>query len=129
MSSKETGKLGEDIACRYLERKGYIITERNYWKKWGEIDIVASKGNTIHFVEVKSVSRENIGYVSTEHNTYRAEDNMHPWKMQRLSRVIKTYLLDKAVSDETNWQFDVITVQIDHKNLITRVELIENVIL
>ena len=39
----EVGKAGEEIACRYLESKGYKIIERNFRKKWGEIDIVCKK--------------------------------------------------------------------------------------
>ena len=37
----ELGKLGEDLACRYLVDKGYRIIERNYRKPWGELDVIA----------------------------------------------------------------------------------------
>lgn len=42
MTNQSIGSWGEDTACRYLERKGYAIIERNFRRKWGEIDIVAS---------------------------------------------------------------------------------------
>jgi putative endonuclease len=128
ISSKETGNLGEGLACRYLERKGFYIIERNYWKKWGEIDIIAQKDGKTRFIEVKSVSRENIKDISVKQDAYRPEDNMHPWKLQRLARTIQSYLAEKSVSDET-WQFDVITIYIDRKNLVSRVNMLENVIL
>ncbi len=51
------GKIGEDCACKYLQKLGYKIVDRNYLKKWGEIDIVAQKDKKLHFVEVKSVSQ------------------------------------------------------------------------
>ena len=35
------GKKGEDAACAYLERKGYVICRRNYRCRYGEIDIIA----------------------------------------------------------------------------------------
>jgi len=41
IDNRKTGNLGEDLACRYLKIKGFEIIERNYWKKYGEIDIVA----------------------------------------------------------------------------------------
>ena len=54
MNRYEKGKEGEDIACNYLEKEGYLIIERNYRGKKGEIDIIARDGNVIVFTEVKS---------------------------------------------------------------------------
>ncbi len=127
---RKTGNLGEDLACRYLEKKGFAIIERNYWKKWGEIDIVAKREGKTHFIEVKSVSCENLlDSVSKKHiDEYRPEDNVHQWKLQRLSRAIQSYLMERNVSGET-WQFDVIAVYIDKKNLVSRVTMLENIIL
>ncbi len=132
---RKTGNLGEDLACRFLINKGFSIVDRNYLRKWGEIDIIAKNGRKTHFIEVKSVSCENLDHVSldgqTDQNTdnYRPEDNLHPWKLQRLSRTIQTYLLGQSVSGETDWQFDVITVYIDKKKLISKISMLENVIL
>jgi len=128
---QKIGQLGEDHACTYLEKNGYKIIERNYLKKWGEIDIVTKKGNKIHFVEVKTVSHE-IADTNVTHETqdeYRPEDNMHPWKLQRLGRTVQSYLLDKDVSDNIEWQFDVVTVYMDIKRNTSRVFLIEDIVL
>lgn len=57
---KEFGNTGEDIATKYLEKQGYIILERNFYCKQGEIDIIAKDKNEVVFVEVKS--RSDIGY-------------------------------------------------------------------
>jgi len=129
---RKTGNLGEDLACRFLVKHGYDIIERNYLKKCGEIDIIAKNDNIIHFIEVKSVSCETISGVSGEMGSidaYRPEDNLHPWKLQRIAKTIQIYLVEKGVSDETNWIFDVITVYIDKKRLISRVNMLENIIL
>ncbi len=126
---RKTGNLGEDLACMFLVKQGFSIVDRNYSRKWGELDIVAKKGLKTHFIEVKSVSCEIIMAVSQETNGYRPEDNMHPWKLQRLGRIIQTYLLDKDVSDETDWQFDVITVYIDKNSLKAKISILENVII
>lgn len=50
------GRLGEEIAVKYLKNKGFLIITQNYLKKCGEIDIIAQKGKILHFVEVKTVS-------------------------------------------------------------------------
>jgi len=129
---RKTGNLGEDLACRFLMKHGFNIIDRNYLKKCGEIDIIAKNKGKIHFIEIKSVSCETISGVSDEtskNNDFRPEDNVHQWKLQRLAKAIQIYLTEKSVSDETDWQFDVITVYIDKKRLISKVYLIENVLL
>lgn len=130
---RKIGDLGENIACRFLMKRGFEIIEQNYNKKWGEIDIIANKNTKIHFIEVKSVTRENIKFVSPETDNYRPEDNLHPWKLKRLSRVIQTYLLDYKgnykVTYETEWQFDVIIVYLNIKNREAKINYLENIIL
>ena len=54
------GKIGEDLACRELERRGYAILARRYRRRGGELDIVARDGPAIVFVEVKA--RESLDY-------------------------------------------------------------------
>jgi len=121
---RKLGDIGEGVACVFLEKNGFVIIEKNYLRKWGEIDIVAKKADVIHFVEVKSVSCVTFDNISGD---YRPEDNMHPWKLKRLSRVIQTYLLDRKI--DTDWQLDLITVRIDQKNRKARAEILENIII
>nr|QGT50341.1 UPF0102 protein [uncultured Helicobacter sp.] len=52
--SREKGKEGENLACLFLEQNGFEIIERNFFAKYGEIDIIATKDDVLHFVEVKS---------------------------------------------------------------------------
>lgn len=122
---RRIGDLGEDIACKYLERKGFRVVERNYLRKWGEIDIVVEKADFISFVEVKSVSRE----ISNRKDQFRPEDNVHPAKMQRLHRAIQTYLLERKVSEDKPWRIDIVCVYLDFSTRRAKVEVIENVIL
>ena len=56
-----TGKKGEEIAKRYLEKKGYKILEKNYKTKYAEIDLIAKKRNELVFVEVRTKMGENFG--------------------------------------------------------------------
>lgn len=53
---QKIGRLGEDIAVKHLENKGFTISCLNYRKKCGEIDIIAKNRNITHFIEVKTVS-------------------------------------------------------------------------
>lgn len=53
MDRKSLGSWGEDKAANYLRRKGYKILERNFSCRFGEIDLIASRGGYLAFVEVK----------------------------------------------------------------------------
>lgn len=124
---RKLGDIGENCACEFLRRRGYQIVERNYLRKWGEIDIVARKGSKIHFVEVKSVSYDTYRHKVSSETAYRPEENMHPWKLKRLYRTIETYLLHKK--HEGDWQLDLITARIDTTTRQARVEIIENIVI
>lgn len=118
---RKLGDIGENIACDFLTKRGFEIVERNYLKKWGEIDIIARKANIIRFIEVKSVSHVT--------NGYRVEENMHPWKLKRLTRTIQTYLLHKKLECKCEWQLDLVTVKMDMNTRKAKVEMIENIVI
>jgi len=131
---RKIGDTGEEMACMFLVKRGFEIVERNYSKKWGEIDIIARINTKLHFIEVKTVTREPY---STNVDDYQPEDNLHPWKLERLSRVIQTYLLgyrpsgakSSGVAGETDWQFDVATVYLNLKTKEAKVNYLEDIIL
>ena len=55
MNNKVVGNAGEDLACRYLEKNGYKILERNVrYSRFCELDIIAQLKDTVVFVEVKT---------------------------------------------------------------------------
>ena len=122
--TKNTGKIGELIVSRYLEKRGHDVIGMNYRKKWGEIDVISKKGETIHFVEVKTVSRENL-FLSED--SYSPEENVHPEKLKRMVRTIQSYLLEKGIED-VEWQIDVVGVFLDVSGKNARVRMTENVI-
>jgi putative endonuclease len=132
----------EVLAAQFLMKQGYSIKDRNYLRKYGEIDIVAVRDKTYHFVEVKTVSCYSLKTVLRQEmgesvagtgkrrsfDQYRPEDNVHPWKLRRLSRVIQAYLLDKRLLD-VDWSFDLITVYIDKQTGESALRLIEDIVL
>lgn len=121
------GRLGEDLACRFLMKQGFSIVERNYWKKWGEIDVIVEKNDRLHFIEVKAVTRPNLDDVAHE-TVYRPEENVHFAKIQRLRRVIQTYVAERG-REMGDWQFDIAAVYIDPERKKAKVSLLGNVIL
>lgn len=128
-NSQKTGELGEEIACKFLIKHGFSILERNYTKKWGEIDIVAQKGEKRYFVEVKSKQVDNnfdFNRLSDKEN--RPEDNMHVFKMKRLRRIVETYLISKRLG-YADWQFDLLVVYLNTEKRIAKVKVVDNIIL
>ncbi len=124
MIGNKIGSLGESITLKFLLQKGFILKHKNYWKPYGEIDIVVEKDRIFHFIEVKSVSYENPTYDSRE--TYNPAENVDKYKLQKLGRVIEAYIAEFHVKD---WQFDVYTVEIDRALNKARIMVLPNQIL
>ena len=99
MHNREKGKLGEEIAAKYLIGKGYRIVERNWNCRWGELDIIASKGDTTVFVEVKY--RTSLQYGEPEYS-------VHFKKYTHMIRTIQMFL-SKHRHAGSRWRIDVIT--------------------
>ena len=119
------GKIGEEIAVKFLLNKGFKIIGRNYWKPWGEIDIVAKKGNILHFVEVKTVSRERLE--EGDLDDWEPEDNVHSWKKQRLARIIETYLSENHISADIDFEIAVISVYLNEKGDVIKIGVLDDV--
>lgn len=112
-------------------KQGYSIIERNYTKKWGEIDIIAEKDKVLYFVEVKSVSCKTLPNAKMESagDDYRAEDNMHPWKAKRMARTIQTYLLSKKIDESAEWEAMLLVVYLNMQTRKACVKVIADLIL
>jgi putative endonuclease len=124
---RKIGDFGETITCQFLMKHGFTIIERNYLKPWGEIDVIARKDKLVHFIEVKSVVRDNFVSVTHETDEYRPEDNVHEAKLKRLARTMQTYLLEKGIDND--WQFDVAVVYIEKGLKRAKVRLLSNIVL
>jgi len=97
------GRLGEDLACRELERRGYAIVARRYRRRSGELDIIARDGDTIVFVEVKSRRGHAFGHAA-EAVDFR--------KRRRLAQLAKGYVIRHRLTDRP-CRFDVVSIHFD----------------
>lgn len=101
------GKIGEDIAVKYLLDNKFNIVERNYLCKIGEIDIISHESNSIIFIEVKSKKVRSFTEVNDLY--YKPEDNMSYKKKLRMRRAIRHYLSYKKI-DEYKKDIEVMLV-------------------
>lgn len=98
------GKKGEESAITYLLENGFSIIEQNYrYKKLGEIDIIAHKGNTLVFVEVKT--RENDSFGGPKYSITRK-------KKHTLRRVAEQFLIanPRFYTKKTICRFDLLAI-------------------
>lgn len=99
------GAVGESVAERFLVSKGYIVLSRNFRRPWGEIDIIAEKGKTVRFVEVKTVS-------SDRHAHHEPEEMVDDRKLRKLAKTAQLYM--EQMHDSREFQIDVVGVILNH---------------
>ena len=99
MNNRKFGDAGEDLACRYLEKQGYEILERNkHYSRFCELDIIAKQKNTVVFVEVKTRKTADFG------TPFEAVTKS---KYENIKRGVQFYLAENKVKD---YRVDVIGI-------------------
>lgn len=114
MNFLNIGFKGENVACKYLKSKKYKILKTNYRKKYGEIDIIVQKKNTIVFVEVKT--RKSIQYGMPCEFVTKS-------KQTKLINTAKLFIYENQL--DCDFRFDIIEVYHDNGK-INKIEHIEN---
>jgi putative endonuclease len=94
------GKEGENIAERYLVRKGYKVVERNYRCRNGEVDLIVLDGKVIVFVEVKTRSGHQFG---------TPLDAVERRKQQKMIHTAQFFLNAKGLQ-QRDARFDVVGI-------------------
>lgn len=124
-----TGAIGEKMVANHLKRKGFIHLESNFRAKTGEIDLILTKNSKIHFIEVKTVSREiRDGVVEdVSRGTHRPEDNVHRDKLRKIFNTVQIWISKNRYVGE--WQLDVASVIFDSARRKARVTMIDNIVL
>lgn len=117
MSNLSLGKFGEDLATKYLQKQGYKIIERNFKKKYGEIDIVAQVDESLVFIEVKTRFTSKYGL---------PEEAITPWKLKSLVKSAEYYKrLHPELPDLL--RIDFIGVEFLENGKIKEIKLIKNI--
>jgi len=103
MNSKELGIYGENLIAQRLQKQGYTIIARNYRQRYGEIDLIACKGNQLSFVEVKTRSNRYFDLAQVINYT----------KQQRMIKTAQHFLIERGYYDKV-CQFDVALIEPHH---------------
>jgi putative endonuclease len=118
MNRRDTGNLGEKIACDFLGNNGYRIIETNYRCRGGEIDIVAQLREILVFVEVRTKKSHYFG---------TPEESITPTKKEHLRAAAVHYEQNHANLPPA-WRIDVVAIQMNSNGKVCRVEIIENAV-
>ena len=111
--NKEKGRLGEDIACKFLEKNGYQIIERNKsFSKYCEIDIIALYKKTLVFVEVKTRKNNEFG---------APLEAITKTKYNHIKQGVMMYLNDCNIK-YNNYRIDAIGITLEPKTEITHLQ-------
>ena len=115
--NKTTGLTGENIASNFLLKKGFSILDKNFKLKFGEIDLVAKKGNTIHIVEVKTKTSSYKGA------PYQQVDYKKLKKLIALSFIYTKY---KKLKD-LNLSIDIVSIVLNNNTSEYDIKFYENI--
>ena len=124
-SRKEVGALGERVAAEYLRRHGLELVEKNVVKKMGEIDLIVREGDTLHFVEVKTI-------MCAEFPTEQASDeydpslNLHEAKVRKVARMGEWYVAEHEWEGE--WQVDGVLVWLRGRDGMAQVRYLPQIV-
>ncbi|NVM20544.1 MAG: YraN family protein [Desulfobacterales bacterium] len=99
---RHVGEGGESVAVKVLKKNGYKILEQNYRSKLGEIDIIATEGGALAFVEVKARRTDRFGDPKLA---------VTPNKKRKISMVALEYLKKTGQIDKKA-RFDVVAVRL-----------------
>lgn len=102
---QKLGAKGEKMAAEYLVKNGYLIIDRNFRTREGEIDLIAEKNEELVFIEVKSRSSLTFG---------SPEEAVNEKKQQKIMAVINRYLEKKGLNT-AKWRLEIITLFLDRK--------------
>ncbi len=114
---KRLGTLGEDAAAAYLQEQQYLVVDRNWRCRSGEIDLVADKDGLLVFVEVRS--RRNTGRFGTPRESVNAA------KQLQVRQTVQYYLTVKGMH-ERQVRFDVIGVHFSKEGLFEGIDHVQN---
>lgn len=112
----DLGKKGEELAISFLEKKGFVIVDKNWRLRKAEVDIIARKEDLLIAVEVKTRSTIDFG---------SPQDFVNPKKIKLLVAAIDNYVCERELDVQV--RFDIIAVV--YKNSQFSIEHLEDAFL
>jgi len=116
------GRVGEDIARRWLISRGHKIISQNWRLFWSEIDIITLKDTKTFFVEVKTIARDHMS--DFEKEGVDPIDNLHEKKIKKLMRAIEIYTSKNNIDD---WELIGVLVYMAKVEKIAKVEMVDSI--
>jgi|YelNatPaOPRAMG01_1025707.scaffolds.fasta_scaffold00411_4 putative endonuclease len=107
-SRQKEGKKGEEIAQNFFSERGYKIIARNYRTRYGEIDLICSKGNLLVFVEVRRRNRKGFG---------EPQESLSGKKIEKIKRTAEYFLAERGINDK-EIRFDLFCIAGEKLELI-----------
>ena len=124
----EIGRLGEDLAKKFLIGQGFSFIEKNFSCRLGEIDLIFKKGDSLRFVEVKSVYADR-GLLDFSYLKVQPEENLTKDKFNKIVKTINFYKQVRSISQETPWYIDLVCVYIDTETREAKIRLYQHITL
>ncbi len=104
INKKKLGAAGEDFAEYYLVLNKFKVLKKNYRTRFGEIDIIAFKDNTVFFFEVKTRKSNVYGF---------AEEAVNGLKKNKIINTALRYIYENKTLSGYNMNFSLIAIQIE----------------
>ncbi|MEP7103992.1 MAG: YraN family protein [Candidatus Dojkabacteria bacterium] len=114
VSNREKGRDSEDLALKFLQKKGFTLIEKNFTVKGGEIDLIMSFDGFYVFIEVKSLN------VFSPFSVYQS---LTKRKKYFLRKTIDKWLLKNNLKSEP-WRVDFVAIQ-TYPNKTSKIEHFE----
>jgi putative endonuclease len=115
---KSLGEFGERLAIQHLEATGYRIVARNHRTRYGEIDVIATRGDSLVFAEVKCRRGGLMG---------SASDSITPTKAARIVALAEAYAAERPRLPP-NHRIDVIAVDLLPEGRVLPLRHFENAV-
>ena len=120
------GALGEKVAAEYLKRHGFSIRDRNVVRKTGELDLIAEKDDTLHFVEVKTILTDEFPDGKDIGDDYDPSSNLHEAKIRKVARTGEWYAAEKEWEGE--WQVDGCLVWLRRRDGMAKIRYLPQIV-
>lgn len=103
-NNRKVGSFYEEKACNYLKERGFIILNRNFRLKFGEIDIIGLDNSYLVFVEVKFRKNNSLGY---------AIEAVTTKKVKQIRKMAMLYLNINKYKSDIDLRFDIVSIDND----------------